>query len=465
MAGRGIVVGIRVDAALLDYMRANSGAIHVEVREAGDGELAARGLERGREHVFRIPHPEQPDEPYCSFAAPVTMGTSGPTFWFDMADAEVDEGILERALQALLSGLEEAGVDGALLTFSGSRADETSVWDPDRDGRFVDDWDSQLSEVEDPGPSSGRIRPRPRQRTAHGWTRHASLPTKRSDVGVVCGPDGRVYAVGGSTRVPVKTVEAYDIGTDDWSRVRSLSTARRGPGVATAPDGRIYAIGGFGSGQDDDAPTVEVYDAQANRWEAVAPMPLGTMNEVAACTGVDGRIYAATVGSGSPHTFQVYDAAQDAWEVLPTPPIPPHSMEAGPDDRIVLISAAGTVGARTQVALYSLSSGTWSFGRPPSMERYGFGTAAGRDGWIYLVGGQVGGGSVGSPIRAEQRYDVSTDTWEDIPLLPSSRWAPGAAASLDGAIVVVGGLPITQVVDENGAVVAELGAPTDIYVP
>ena len=91
------------------------------------------------------------------------------------------------------------------------------------------------------------------------WTLKAPMSTARRDLatGVV---DGLIYAVGG--RVDpwgfTDVVEVYD--------------PRKGRGFlgAATVAGKLYAVGGF-AGQTTLA-TVEAYDPQQDRWEAVAPM-------------------------------------------------------------------------------------------------------------------------------------------------------------------------------------------------
>ena len=134
------------------------------------------------------------------------------------------------------------------------------------------------------------------------WSTVAPLPTGRGFLGTAAGSDGRIYAIGGSTNnaVPgaVATVESYTTGTDTWLPATSMHTARIGPAAATGPDGLIYAIGGStadGAGGDNTTgvavPIVEAYDSATNQWSPVTPLssPQGSPG---AATGPDGRIYA-----------------------------------------------------------------------------------------------------------------------------------------------------------------------------
>jgi N-acetylneuraminic acid mutarotase len=87
------------------------------------------------------------------------------------------------------------------------------------------------------------------------WTRLAPMPTARAELAAVTAPDGRIYAIGGATYPdphnttfgppkPLGTVEIYDPRTNRWSTGPSLRVPRWGLGAALGPDGKIYAIGG-----------------------------------------------------------------------------------------------------------------------------------------------------------------------------------------------------------------------------
>lgn len=86
-------------------MQRSSGAIYVELRAATETDAALRALRRARTDIFRIPHPEQRNEPFASFVSEVEPGPRGPGFSFDMTDAEAYEGILEEALERILIAL------------------------------------------------------------------------------------------------------------------------------------------------------------------------------------------------------------------------------------------------------------------------------------------------------------------------------------------------------------------------
>jgi hypothetical protein len=284
---------IRVDRDLLSYMRASSGGIHFEVRDASDMDTAYRGLRRARAAGLAIPHPDEPAGPFASFASGVESASNGPGFWVDMADAEAYLEILEEALERVLVALEASGLQEGCLTWPQSQCERSEVWRPTDPSRRLD-----LSYASDDPPSSAPTRPPPSrsEQSSRGWSTCSPLRVARARLSLVTAADGRIYAIGGTSQhnATVKTVEIYDPRTNTWSRGPSLRIARRGPGVALGFDGRLYAIGGYGASRGgprsaDIVVTAEAYDPSARRWDEIAPIEAPSSNETGAATGTDGR--------------------------------------------------------------------------------------------------------------------------------------------------------------------------------
>jgi hypothetical protein len=116
---------VDVDERMLAYMRANSGHVSFVVR-GQPAERVASALEVARRRVAGIRHPDEPDEQFASFISGVeALDEGGWSFWVDMADAEAYEGILELALDCVVSALEEAAVESVNVSFpQGSWVDD-----------------------------------------------------------------------------------------------------------------------------------------------------------------------------------------------------------------------------------------------------------------------------------------------------------------------------------------------------
>jgi N-acetylneuraminic acid mutarotase len=83
------------------------------------------------------------------------------------------------------------------------------------------------------------------------WSTAASMPTARSRLAAVAGPDGKIYAIGGSTTSTLdlvgysSVVEVFTPGTNSWTSAASLDTPRVGLAAAVS-GGKIYVFGGYG---------------------------------------------------------------------------------------------------------------------------------------------------------------------------------------------------------------------------
>lgn len=80
------------------------------------------------------------------------------------------------------------------------------------------------------------------------WTARRKLPRPVQDGEAARCPDGRLYLVGGEPALhdarAVDDVWIYDTSKDTWKKGPSLRTARHGHGLVCTPDGKLYAIGG-----------------------------------------------------------------------------------------------------------------------------------------------------------------------------------------------------------------------------
>jgi hypothetical protein len=127
--------------------------------------------------------------------------------------------------------------------------------------------------------------------------------------------DGIIYVIGGSsgpfaTRVPLKTVEAYDPKTDTWMAKADMPTARELLAACTV-DGIIYAIGG---GADFDHPyaTVEAYNPKTDQWSRKRDLPKPLRWLTASTAGGLIYVFVGTETYAYGYTF-AYDPQADHW--------------------------------------------------------------------------------------------------------------------------------------------------------
>lgn len=130
------------------------------------------------------------------------------------------------------------------------------------------------------------------------WTNGTQMLTGRSELGVVKGPDGSIYAFGGYNGTALSVVEAYNPSTGTWTKKASMPKPKLEFGAVLGPDNKIYIIGGGADYSNNWAPfydSVEVYDPKTDTWstptwqESYLPTP---RKELGAAVGKNGKIYA-----------------------------------------------------------------------------------------------------------------------------------------------------------------------------
>ena len=223
------------------------------------------------------------------------------------------------------------------------------------------------------------------------------MPTARSRLGVAALGD-RIYAVGGQRSFYdglidqlLGVVEAYDPVANTWT-TRARVSARTALGVA-ALDGRLYAVGGYTKLPARYNPgyrvadAVDVYDPAADRWDARAPLP--TPRADLGVAALDGRLYAVggvtTDGDGNVITptgmVEAYDPASHTWTPRADLPAPQWNLRvAALDGKLYTVGSAGIVSA------YDPATDTWTPRASMPSPRRGFGLAA-LNQKLYVVGG------------------------------------------------------------------------------
>ncbi len=163
---------------------------------------------------------------------------------------------------------------------------------------------------------------------ADRWDAAAPLPRGANHVGVAF-VGGRLYAVGGfveQNRRPHAECFAWEPAADRWTRVAPLPQPCGAVGCVAAA-GRLHAIGGAVGDTFETKKSIDShlqYDAAADRWQRLAPLPTGRDHIGVVAFGgaihvVGGRVDSFSTNSDLHHA---YDAARDRWtprRPLPTP--------------------------------------------------------------------------------------------------------------------------------------------------
>ena len=263
------------------------------------------------------------------------------------------------------------------------------------------------------------------------WSTRTSMATPRHLLGVAVGPNGILYAIGGTMSGGYQSsVEGYNPLTNTWETRADLPLARCCLGVATASNGRIYAIGGT-----NILSRVEEYDPVANTWAIRTSLPTGRyMLGVAAAQ--NGRLYAIG-GAYGDNKVEEYNPALDSWAARANLPTGRSGLSVATAMN-GKIYAVGGDGGMTTLEEYDPLENTWTTRASlPTARRY-LGIAAGQNGKIYAIGGDDGS----TQLASVEEYNPETNTWTTRASMSTARSGVAAVTALDGTIYAIGGANI-----------------------
>ena len=268
------------------------------------------------------------------------------------------------------------------------------------------------------------------------WSSSASMPTARAEIGLAAAPNGKLYAVGGSSGAgPLTTVEEYDPAVNAWTTKAPMSTARSLVGLAVASNGKLYAVGGA-TAQGKALDTVEEYDPATNSWTTKAPMPTPRSGPGLAAAQ-NGKLYAVG-GAGGQYLFIVeeYDPTTNTWASRASMTVPRSvlGLAAAPSGKLYAIGGFDASGYSKVVEEYDPTMNTWATRMPMPTGRGVLGVAAAANGRLYAVGGYNG-----APVNTVEEYDPQANTWATRASLPRPLTDLGLTAAPNGKLYAVGG--------------------------
>jgi PKD repeat protein len=182
-----------------------------------------------------------------------------------------------------------------------------------------------------------------------------------------------------------------------------------------------YIIGGVSNGSIVN--TLYRYDAVANSWSTLAPIPNADEGPAGVC--YDGKIYVAGGGYSVSPYFDIYDIATDSWTsgaIFPRTGVETPAMAAW-DGKVYLIGGDDNFnpgdGCSNAVNIYDIATDTWTgTGTPMPTARSNMGFFQVGD-TVYVVGGW----NISFPSNAAvtERYNMADDTWESGPAFTAAR--------------------------------------------
>jgi len=283
------------------------------------------------------------------------------------------------------------------------------------------------------------------------WVPRAALPLPRSEMAWATAAAGRMHVVGGYGEGAVNRAyhHIYDPAADRWLLGAPLPRGANHVAVASH-EGRVYALGGFVEQNRSSDTHAYVYEIAADRWAPIAPLP--RPRGAAAAVVLDGRVH--LIGGASEPArerasvgwHEVYDPQADRWEARKALP--------GARDHVGCVAHGGrihVIGGRFNTFEYNTElhhvylpeRDTWELRAPLPTARSGHGLVVYRD-RLFAMGGEGGFLTGGVPRQAKvfgqmESYDPATDRWQRHAPMTTPRHAVGATTIGDWIYVAGGG--------------------------
>ena len=298
---------------------------------------------------------------------------------------------------------------------------------------------------------------------AQSWWSHDPMPTPRTRMAVAAAKHNTsnyaIFTFGGTDGglTTYSTVEMFNPLTQDWHTKASMPATKSSLTAATGetPLGqRIFVFGGaLGA---SGTTTVWEYDAIADSWNTSLPPLPKPLKNLSATTASNGLIYVFGGYDDVPpyHSNEVFafDPMLGIWNTdtswsLNIPDMPrrrsKHAAVTACDGLIYLMGGGNSSGAVLEMDVYDPLTNTWVADNPYTATGWAslmgprdleVGGTVGRDGLLYLVGGD------GYPYETGNldSYDRNTNTWSAETTQPTPRVGQ-VAIGIGNSVYAIGG--------------------------
>lgn len=264
------------------------------------------------------------------------------------------------------------------------------------------------------------------------WRTRAQMPTPRTGLAVV-NYDGLIFAVGGVGDDGVTgKVEIYDPQADVWNAASAKPTPV-GFVSAAVVGGKIYVPGGIGAEQQVQS-VLEVYDPTQDTWEARTPLPEPLAAYGLAVLGDQIYLFGGLNGQGYIASVYRYDPGADRWEAMTPMAAARGFLAAVPlADRIYVVGGYDDVTEFNTCDAYDPATDTWIPQPPMALRRGGLAVVAVRE-QLYVIGGGMAG-----YLAFNERYDPRVEAWSPIGTPVKEQWQGLGAAFVSPYIYALGG--------------------------
>ncbi|WP_026369473.1 Kelch repeat-containing protein [Kallotenue papyrolyticum] len=266
------------------------------------------------------------------------------------------------------------------------------------------------------------------------WQRLGDMPEPRAAFAIATFED-RIYVVGGENEHGVlKSLMRFDVGSGTWTGLSPKPTAVTDV-RAVVLSGKLYVPGGRRSANPTDiTDRFERYDLRSEQWETLPKLPEPRSGYT--LVTLDGKIYLIGGWDGTRYRTEVfeYDPERESWQMRSTMPTARAFAAAGVvEDRIYVMGGENEHGALTSNEIYTPALETaapWSRRAPLPQPRTRMSTAMVLSSLI-LLGGE--------PTGIPAKYNVTTDSWDELEAPPAPIGAQPGVVLLNGKIYCLGG--------------------------
>lgn len=268
----------------------------------------------------------------------------------------------------------------------------------------------------------------------------------RTGLRATTGTNGVIYIAGGkvlATTTIVDTFEGFLVATASAVPLNAMRDPRYQPALATGPDGKVYALGGSGP-LGAAINTVEVFDRHTGLWTARAALAVARQGPAAVANASFLYVFGGTDGVTNFDTAARYDVALDAWTALANMPGGRYGLAAARGlGNTIYLSGGFDGGAVDTFHRYDTLSDSYHALANMTTPRLLHGLVF-AGGFVYAIGGQT---DVATATDSCERYDPLTDTWTPIAPMAGPRADHGCTLGPDGKIYVFGGFDTVAELD------------------